>query len=121
MSWSQTVLWHSVQVMLLADKVALITGASTGIGAASARLFAREGASVVLTARSADKLASLVEEIRASGGQAVHIETDVSRDEDCAAAVALAVERFGRLDMAFNNAGIGPEGKPLTDGSAQAW
>lgn len=107
--------------MLLADKVALITGASTGIGAASARLFAREGASVVLSARSADKLAELVEEIQAAGGQALHVVADVSRDEDCAAVVAAAVDRFGRLDVAFNNAGIGPEGRPLADGSPETW
>jgi A-factor type gamma-butyrolactone 1'-reductase (1S-forming) len=107
--------------MLLADKVALITGASTGIGAASARLFAREGASVVLSARSEDKLVELVDELRAAGGQAVHVVADVSRDEDCAAVVAAAVERFGRLDVAFNNAGIGPEGVPLTDGSPRMW
>lgn len=107
--------------MLLADKVALITGASTGIGAASARLFAREGASVVLSARSADKLVALVEEIRAEGGQAVHVVADVARDEDCAAAVTAALGRFGRLDVAFNNAGIGPEGIPLADGSPQSW
>jgi NAD(P)-dependent dehydrogenase (short-subunit alcohol dehydrogenase family) len=107
--------------MLLTDKVALITGASTGIGAAAARLFAREGASVVLSARSADKLTELVDEIRAAGGQAVHAVADVSRDEDCAAAVAAAVDEFGRLDVAFNNAGIGPEAKTLTDGSPEVW
>lgn len=107
--------------MLLAEKVALITGASTGIGAAAARLFAREGASVVLSARSEDKLVDLEDEVRAAGGQAVHVVADVSRDEDCAAVVAAGVERFGRLDVAFNNAGIGPEGVPLTDGSPETW
>ncbi|HEX6359021.1 glucose 1-dehydrogenase [Actinophytocola sp.] len=107
--------------MLLADKVALITGASTGIGAASALLFAREGASVVLCARSEDKLVGLVDEIRAAGGRAVHVVADVARDEDCAAAVTAAVETFGRLDVAFNNAGIGPEGRPLVDGSPAVW
>lgn len=107
--------------MLLADKVALITGASTGIGAASARLFAREGACVVLSARSEDKLIGLVDEIRAAGGQAVHVVADVSRDEDCEAVVAAAVGQFGRLDVAFNNAGVGPEGMPLADGSPAAW
>lgn len=107
--------------MLLAEKVALITGASTGIGAAAARLFAREGASVVVSARSEDKLVDLVDELRAAGGQASHVIADVARDEDCAAAVTAAVERFGRLDVAFNNAGIGPEGKPLADGSPETW
>jgi A-factor type gamma-butyrolactone 1'-reductase (1S-forming) len=107
--------------MLLTDKVALITGASTGIGAASARLFAREGARVVLSARSDDKLVELVHEIRAAGGQAVHVVADVARDEDCQAVVTAAVEQFGRLDVAFNNAGIGPEAKPLADGSPEVW
>src|SRR3954470_2090457 len=107
--------------MLLADKVALITGASTGIGAAAARLFAREGAAVVVSARSADKLVGLVDEIRAADGRAVHVVGDVARDDDCEAIVTAAVERFGRLDVAFNNAGIGPEGKPLADGSPAAW
>jgi A-factor type gamma-butyrolactone 1'-reductase (1S-forming) len=107
--------------MLLAGKVALITGASTGIGAAAALLFAREGASVVLSARSEDKLVGLVEEIRAAGGQATHVVADVSRDEDCRAVAAAAVDQFGRLDVAFNNAGIGPEGKPLADGAPEAW
>ncbi|MFS8100487.1 SDR family oxidoreductase [Lentzea alba] len=99
--------------MLLRDKVALITGASTGIGAAAARLFAAEGASVVLAARSEDKIAALAAEI---GGVAV--VTDVASDEDCARAVSVAVERFGRLDVAFNNAGIGPDGVVLTDSTA---
>lgn len=107
--------------MLLADKVALITGASTGIGAASARLFAREGAAVVVSARSADKLVELVDKIHAAGGQAVFAVAvaDVARDEGCEAVVTAAVERFGRLDVAFNNAGVGPEGKSLAEyGSA---
>jgi NAD(P)-dependent dehydrogenase (short-subunit alcohol dehydrogenase family) len=107
--------------MLLTGKVALVTGASTGIGAASARLFAREGASVVVSARSGDALVRLVDEIRAAGGRAVHVVADVSRDEDCAAVVTAAVEEFGRLDAAFNNAGIGPEGKRLVDGSPETW
>lgn len=99
--------------MLLRDKVALITGASTGIGAAAARLFAAEGASVVLAARSEDKIGSLAEEI---GGVAV--VADVAVDADCERAVSVAVHRFGRLDVAFNNAGVGPDGVILTDSTA---
>lgn len=107
--------------MLLRDKVALITGASTGIGAAAARLFAREGASVVVSARSADKLAALVDEIETAGGRAVAAVADMTVDDDCARAVATAVDSFGRLDVAFNNAGIGPEARPLVDGAAEVW
>ena len=99
--------------MLLRDKVALITGASTGIGAAAARLFAAEGASVVLAARSEDKIGSLAEEI---GGVAV--VADVAVDADCERAVSVAVQRFGRLDVAFNNAGVGPDGVILIDSTA---
>lgn len=102
--------------MLLKGKVALITGASTGIGAAAARLFATEGASVVLVARSADKLAALAEE---TGGVAV--VADVTSDADCARAVSVAVERFGRLDAAFNNAGVGPDARPLVDSTPETW
>jgi A-factor type gamma-butyrolactone 1'-reductase (1S-forming) len=107
--------------MLLRDKVALITGASTGIGAAAARLFGQEGASVVVSARSADKLAALVEQIQAAGGRAVSVVADMTSDDDCAHAVTTAVESFGRLDVAFNNAGMGPEARPLADGSSEAW
>lgn len=107
--------------MLLQNKVALITGASTGIGAAAARLFAREGASVVVTARSEDRLAALAEEIKAAGGRAVAVVADMTSDDDCARAVATAVDAFGHLDVAFNNAGVGPEARPLTDGSPETW
>jgi len=84
-------------------KVALITGAASGIGKATAMAFAARGASVVL----ADIVESdTLELIRASGGTGVFIRTDVSREEQVAAMVAKAVETYGRLDYAFNNAGI---------------
>lgn len=83
----------------------MITGASSGIGAAAARLFADEGASVVLMARRDDRLARLAQEIEASGGRAAWSVGDVARAEDVERAVAMAVERFGGLDGAFNNAG----------------
>ncbi|MFJ4781470.1 SDR family NAD(P)-dependent oxidoreductase [Streptomyces sp. NPDC088762] len=98
---------------LLAGKSALITGASAGIGAAAARVFCREGASVTLVARREPQLADLTEELRAAGHQAQYVVADVSHTEDVARAVAAAVATYGRLDAAFNNAGIGATPKPM--------
>jgi NAD(P)-dependent dehydrogenase (short-subunit alcohol dehydrogenase family) len=86
--------------------VTIITGAAGGIGRASALLFAREGAQVVLGDLAEDALAETARLVEEAGGEAVHRTTDVTRREDVAALVALAEERFGRLDAAFNNAGI---------------
>ncbi|MFQ6197848.1 SDR family NAD(P)-dependent oxidoreductase [Streptomyces sp. NPDC000405] len=98
---------------LLRDRIVLITGASSGIGAAAARVFAREGATVVLAARREDRLRELVAELREAGAEAAYVVTDVTRREDTARAVAFAVERYGRLDSAFNNAGWGAGRTPL--------
>ncbi|MFI8961060.1 SDR family NAD(P)-dependent oxidoreductase [Streptomyces sp. NPDC053493] len=98
---------------LLSGKVAMITGASSGIGAAAARLFAAEGAAVVLMARRKERLDALVEEIRAAGGRAVAASGDVTSSDDVERAVAVGVETFGRLDAAFNNAGYATAGTPL--------
>ncbi|MFJ9816700.1 SDR family NAD(P)-dependent oxidoreductase [Streptomyces sp. NPDC101151] len=98
---------------MLHGKVAMITGASSGIGAAAARLFAAEGAAVVLMARRADRLANLVAEVSAAGGRALAVAGDVTRPADVARAVDAAVTTFGRLDAAFNNAGYGTAGVPL--------
>lgn len=90
---------------MLDSKVAIVTGASAGIGRAAARLFAREGARVVVSGRRRDALDALVADIERAGGAAAAMAGDV-RDEALAAGmVELAVERFGRLDIAFNNAG----------------
>jgi NAD(P)-dependent dehydrogenase (short-subunit alcohol dehydrogenase family) len=88
---------------LLAGKVAFITGAGRGIGAAAARLFAREGARVLLAARTEDQLKSVTEEIRAAGGTADHVVCDLADAASVRAAVARAVDLHGRLDVAFNN------------------
>ncbi|MEV5241433.1 glucose 1-dehydrogenase [Streptomyces cinnamoneus] len=98
---------------LLSGKVAFIGGASSGIGAAAARVFAREGATVVLAARREDRLAALVEELGNQGAEAAYVVADVTRDEDARRAVEFAVERYGRLDAAFNNAGIGGDRTPM--------
>ena len=89
---------------LLQDKVVLVTGASRGIGAAAARLFAEEGAAVVLAARSVDALDHLVAEVRASGGTADAVRLDLADRDSVRAAVRRAGELHGRLDGAFNNA-----------------
>jgi NAD(P)-dependent dehydrogenase (short-subunit alcohol dehydrogenase family) len=92
---------------LLTGKVVLITGASRGIGAAAGRLFAREGATVVLAARNADALDQLVEEIRADGGVADAAVMDLADRASVRTAVARVEELHGRLDGAFNNGAIG--------------
>jgi NAD(P)-dependent dehydrogenase (short-subunit alcohol dehydrogenase family) len=98
---------------LLAGKVVLITGASRGIGAAAARLFAREGAAVVLTARSADALDRVIAEIRADGGVADAFPSDLADPESIRAAVDRAEQLHGRLDGAFNNGAAIQQPGPL--------
>ncbi|MFF9095929.1 MULTISPECIES: SDR family NAD(P)-dependent oxidoreductase [unclassified Streptomyces] len=98
---------------MLDGRVAMITGASSGIGAAAARVFAAEGAAVVLMARRAQPLQALAEEIRGGGGRALAVPGDVARSADVAHVVERAVETFGHLDAAFNNAGYATAGVPL--------
>lgn len=100
---------------MLANKVVLVTGASTGIGAEAARLFAREGASVVLTARTAERLADVTGEITGEGGTASYVAGEISAADDVERVVNAVLERYGRLDGAFNNAGISQGGAALAD------
>jgi NAD(P)-dependent dehydrogenase (short-subunit alcohol dehydrogenase family) len=100
-------------VTVLNGRVAMITGASSGIGAAAARFFAAEGAAVVLMARRAEPLEALAEEIRSRGGRALAVPGDVAQTADVARAVGSAVDAFGHLDAAFNNAGYATAGLPL--------
>jgi NAD(P)-dependent dehydrogenase (short-subunit alcohol dehydrogenase family) len=105
----------------LTDKVAIITGASSGIGAAAARLFAREGAAVVVTARREAELSTLVAAIEAEGGRAVAVPGDI-RDEALAERlVRTAVERFGGLDIALNNAGAIGANEPTPEIALDRW
>ena len=105
----------------LEGKVALITGASAGIGRATALLFAAEGAKVVVGARRQAELDELVGEISAASGRAVALAGDVRSEDYAKALVALAVQHFGRLDIAFNNAGTLGEGGPSTGVSEAGW
>ncbi|HYG96004.1 MAG TPA: SDR family NAD(P)-dependent oxidoreductase [Solirubrobacterales bacterium] len=104
----------------LDDTVALVTGASSGIGQATARALAEQGATVALVARRAERLADLGAEIAAAGGTALPIEADVSEREQAEAAVARAVEELGRLDLLVNNAGVMLLG-PIADAPVEEW
>ena len=96
-------------------KAALITGASSGIGRSTAEAFAARGARVVLAARRQEELAELTREITARGGQASFVVTDVAVAKDVEKMVAHAIQKFGRLDYAVNNAGIEGKLAPITD------
>ena len=89
-----------------AGRVALVTGASQGIGRACALALAESGASVVLCARNEEKLAKVADEIQAQGGQAAVFRMDVSSEDEIKAAAKAAIERFGKIDILVNNAGI---------------
>ncbi len=101
-------------------KVVAVTGASSGIGEATALRLAARGAAVVLGARRADRLDALVDRIRTAGGRAEAVPTDVTRREDLDRLVAAAVERFGRLDVLVSNAGIARNAL-FTDLDVAAW
>ncbi len=105
----------------LSGKVAIVTGASSGIGRATAKLFAREGAKVVVAARREVELQTLVDEISREGGEVVSLAGDVQSEDFAKALVALAVSRFGRLDIAYNNAGTLGEMGPTAGVSEQGW
>ncbi|MCL6707214.1 SDR family oxidoreductase [Pseudomonas sp. R2.Fl] len=95
-------------MMDIKGKVALVTGASSGIGAATARKLAAEGVIVGLAARRKERLETLVAEIAAAGGKAVALETDVTDSASCKAATSALIARFGRIDVLVNNAGLMP-------------
>ena len=96
-------------------KVALVTGAAGGIGRGVALAFGRAGARVVLADIAFEAGEAVAAEIRAAGGEALFVRTDVARDADVRALVAAAVDRFGRIDCAFNNAGVEEEHQRLAD------
>ncbi len=104
----------------LQGKVALITGGSSGIGEATAKLFAREGAKVVIADVQVEKGQEVASAIRAAGGEASFVRADVSRDVDAKQMVDFTVARYGRLDVLFNNAGV-ESTKPVVETSEAEW
>jgi NAD(P)-dependent dehydrogenase (short-subunit alcohol dehydrogenase family) len=106
--------------MLLEDKIAIVTGGNRGIGSATSRLLAREGAAVVVAARDARSAEAMVAEIVGEGGRAIHVATDVGRRDDVERMVGAAVDAFGGIDILVNNAGV-DVGKPLLETSEAEW
>jgi NAD(P)-dependent dehydrogenase (short-subunit alcohol dehydrogenase family) len=106
---------------LLDGKATIITGAGRGIGAAAARLFAEEGALLVLAARTGPEVERLAAELRAEGRTAVAVTADVRTPEGAAAPVEAALKEYGRLDAAFDNAGSGPVPAPLAERTEADW
>lgn len=107
--------------MQLKDKIAIVTGASSGIGYATAKLFAQLGAKVVVSARREAELTDLVAAIKDNGGQAVAVPGDVRDEQTAINAVRTANEHFGGLDIAFNNAGALGEMSPASKISVDGW
>lgn len=107
--------------MLLEGKVAVVTGGGRGIGRATARLFAEEGAAVAVAARTASEGDKTVALIRDSGGEARFIQTDVGQDAQMRHLIEETVRGYGRLDALVNNAGIGGPGKPLEETLESEW
>ena len=99
----------------LENKTAIVTGGNSGIGKATAILFAKEGADLVLCARRKEALDEVAEECRKYGVQVVTVKADVSSHEDCSAVVKAAVDTFGKVDILVNNAGIVDKHRPITE------
>ena len=103
------------------NKTVIITGAASGIGKATAELFAREGANVVISDIQEPEGAKVVKDICATGGKAMFFKTDVSTVEEMEALVNFTLKNYGNLDIAINNAGIGGELNPIAEMSVEGW
>ncbi len=106
---------------LFESKTAIITGAGSGIGAATAILYAQHGANVIVSDVNEKGRMGIASKIKDEGGTAIFIKADVSHAGECEALVQQAVKTFGRLDIAFNNAGIGGEQNSIADMSIEGW
>lgn len=101
--------------MPLSGKTAIISGAASGVGKCSAKLFAREGAKVMLVDIQAEKGEEVAEQIRADGGDAIFQKTDITNTKEVQRMVEKAVENWGKIDILFNNAGIGVPNMPIEE------
>ena len=108
-------------MMKLENKVAIITGSTRGIGRATAKLFAAEGAKVVVVGTNAELGDSCVAEIKADGGEAIFCKTDVTNEESLAALVKAALDTYGRIDILVNNAGVGGSTANMNDITMDEW
>lgn len=106
---------------VLQDKVAIVTGAAMGMGEATARLFAAAGAKVVLVDFNEEKGRAVADDIASSGSETHFVKADISDSAQVEAMVAAAVERFGRLDVAVNNAALTPDDKPVAEFDEAYW
>jgi len=102
-------------------KIAFITGGTTGIGRDTAVLFAKHGAKVVITGRREAEGNETIALVKATGGEGLFVKSDVSKSADVHSAVQKTVEKFGRLDLAFNNAGIEGKWKPIIEQTEEDW
>ncbi len=107
--------------MQLAGKVAFITGAGSGIGKATALLFAQEGAKVVVLATTPEEIAETVAQIQETGGEAIAVEGDISKPKEVERAVKKALDAFGQLDIVFANAGINGVWAPIEELESDDW
>ena len=106
---------------VLQDKVAIVTGAAMGMGEATARLFAEAGAKVVVADFNEEKGRAVADEIAAGGAESLFVKVDISDSTQVEAMVAATVERFGRLDVAVNNAALTPDDKPVAEFDEAYW
>src|SRR5256885_1722229 len=116
--------WHGLEIQgmgFMSSPVVLITGALTGIGRAAAIIFAQEGAHIVVSGRRDKQGQELVAELQGLGAEAIFVRTDVRKDEDVRNLVDQTVKRFGRLDVAVNNAGTEGTPGPVTEQTAETY
>lgn len=106
---------------LFDGKVVIVTGGGSGIGEAACHLYAREGAKVVVSDLNTERGNEVCEAIQKNKGDAIFLRADVSSPSDCEAMVSATLEKYGRLDIAFNNAGIGGEANLTVDYSIEGW